>query len=277
MPAQPQAQRLRPVRRCMPAMNSAARLDLVRSGTGLHGDCAAELRAPSYAPPQQGYAQPAQQSAAPAPAQTSYALPPPPPSNGGGFFAALFGHSWNQAAAISRRRRTIRRSRSKASQGRPGQGDMSTYPGRSEIRPPDRRLSRRREGRHYRHRYAEQISLSGRGRRQGAALRHRRRPSRLHLGRREDDLPPSANGRIGGRRRTCCSAGPICRVTCPAAWTIRSARARCISARRSTASTAPTSLGPSAPTCRRAASACAMRTSRISTVACKVGTKVVVI
>ena len=35
-------------------------------------------------------------------------------------------------------------------------------------------------------RYAEQVPLSGAGRRQGDPLRHRRRPSRLHLGRRED-------------------------------------------------------------------------------------------
>ncbi len=40
----------------------------------------------------------------------------------------------------------------------------------------------------------------------------------------------------------------------------RSARARCISARRSTASMAPTSPGRSAPTCRPAASGCAIRT-----------------
>ena len=56
------------------------------------------------------------------------------------------------------------------------------------------------------------------------------------------------------------SASPICRTTWKAVRTIRSARARCISARRSTASTARTSPGPSAPTCRPAASACAMRT-----------------
>ncbi len=47
----------------------------------------------------QGYAPPAQQPAAPAPARTGYALPPPPPSNGGGFFGALFGHPWGQPAS----------------------------------------------------------------------------------------------------------------------------------------------------------------------------------
>ena len=41
---------------------------------------------------------------------------------------------------------------------------------------------------------------------------------------------------------------------------IRSARARCIWDRRSIASTAPTSPGPSAPTSRPAASGCATRT-----------------
>ena len=75
----------------------------------------------------------------------------------------------------------------------------------------------------------------------------------------------------------CSSAVPICRVTWQAASTIRSARARCISARRSTASTARTSPGPSERRYRRAASACATRTSMTSTTKVKVGTKVVVI
>ena len=60
--------------------------------------------------------------------------------------------------------------------------------------------------------------------------------------------PTSASGRIGRRRTRCSSAGPICRATWPAVRKIRSARARCISARRSTASTARTSPGRSART-----------------------------
>ena len=48
----------------------------------------------------------------------------------------------------------------------------------------------------------------------------------------------SVNGRTGPRRRRCCGAGPICLVTWSVAPTTRSARARCILARRSTASTA---------------------------------------
>jgi lipoprotein-anchoring transpeptidase ErfK/SrfK len=50
----------------------------------------------------------------------------------------------------------------------------------------------------------------------------------------------------------------------PPARKIRSARAPCISARRSIASTAPTSPGPSVATYRRAASVCAMPTSSTS-------------
>ena len=57
---------------------------------------------------------------------------------------------------------------------------------------------------------------------------------------------PRRNGRIGRRRRRCWSAGPTCRTSWPAARRIRWARARCISAPRSIASTAPTSPGPSA-------------------------------
>ena len=53
---------------------------------------------------------------------------------------------------------------------------------------------------------------------------------------------------------------PICRVTWLAVRTIRSARARCISAPRSIASMARTSPGPSAPRCPPAASACATKT-----------------
>jgi lipoprotein-anchoring transpeptidase ErfK/SrfK len=81
----------------------------------------------SYAPPaQQGYAQPGQQPAAPAPAQTSYALPPPPPSNGGGFFAALFGHSWGQPASYQPAAPDYQ---AQPQQGfaPSGQGDMANY------------------------------------------------------------------------------------------------------------------------------------------------------
>ena len=70
------------------------------------------------------------------------------------------------------------------------------------------------------------ISLSGAGGRQGAALRHRRRPPGLHLGRESRKFRRCASGRIGGRRTTCSSAGPICRATCRAVRKIRSAHAR---------------------------------------------------
>ena len=62
-----------------------------------------------------------------------------------------------------------------------------------------------------------------------------------------------------------------------AARKIRSARAPCISAPRSIASTARTSPGPSARRCRPAASACATRTSIDLYERVKVGTKVMVI
>src|SRR5437773_1839834 len=51
--------------------------------------------------------------------------------------------------------------------------------------------------------------------------------------------------------KQCWSGGPTCRVTWKAAWTIPWARARCILARRSTASTARTSRRPSARRCPR--------------------------
>ena len=63
------------------------------------------------------------------------------------------------------------------------------------------------------------------------------------------------SGRIGFRRPRCCSAGRICRVTWRAVRKTRSVRAQCILARRSTASTARTSLGPSAAMSRRVVSA----------------------
>ena len=145
-------------------------------------------------------------------------------------------------------------------------GDMAQQqPVDPRYRASGRRISRRRKAGHDHCRYPAFLSVSGVGRGQGAALRHRRRPSGLHLGGREGAFRPCANGRIGVRRTKCWRAGPTCRTTCPAARTIRSARARSISARRSIASTAPTSLGRSARRCRPAASACATTTSSTST------------
>ncbi len=77
-------------------------------------------------------------------------------------------------------------------------------------------------------------------RRQGDALRHRRRPRRLHLVGRQDASSARPSGRTGSRRPRCSSASPTCRASWPAARAIRSAPAPCISAARSTASTAPT-------------------------------------
>ena len=93
----------------------------------------------------------------------------------------------------------------------------------------------------------------------------------------QDDHRQDANGRIGRRRRKCWSAVPICRGTWRAARKIRSARARCISAPRSTASTAPTSPGPSA---RKVSSGCIrMRNEDVIDLygRVRVGTRVMVI
>ena len=82
--------------------------------------------------------------------------------------------------------------------------------------------------------------------RPGIALRHRRRPRRLPVaGPRQDHAQAGMAGldAAAGDDR---SASPICRASWPAAPAIRWARARSISAPRSTASTAPTSRTPSA-------------------------------
>ncbi len=87
--------------------------------------------------------------------------------------------------SISRQRPTIRRRRRRA-MPRPARATCRLT--RSTRNSTARRsiIAAKKAG-HHRHRYAEQISLSGRRERQGAALWHRRRPSGLHLGRREDD------------------------------------------------------------------------------------------
>ena len=61
----------------------------------------------------------------------------------------------------------------------------------------------------------------------------------------------------------CRCGGPICRAICRTASIFRSARAHFILAQAFVASMARTSPGPSAPTCRPAASACATRMSPI--------------
>ena len=148
--------------------------------------------------------------------------------------------------------------------------------GRPEIFQAGRALLRLGAGRHHRHRHAAALPVPGAGQRQGAALRHRRRQAGLHLGRREESSP-RRNGRIGRRRRRCCSGGRTCRTSWPAARRIRWARARCISAPRSIASTARTSPGPSA---QAVSSGCIrMRNEDVIDLyeKVKVGTKVVVI
>ena len=114
---------------------------------------------------------------------------------------------------------------------------------------------------------AEHVSLSRPRQRQGDALRHRRRPRRLHLGRRRarhphgrvaglasavgDDRAPALSAALhGGRRRQ--------PDGCARALSRQDA---------STASTAPISRRPSARSCRRAASASPTRTSSTSTTA----------
>ena len=129
------------------------------------------------------------------------------------------------------------------------------------VPPPARVLPHHRAARHHRHPDLGTLSLSRPGQQPGDALRHRRRPRRLPVvgapqGRTQggmaglaaaggDDRAPALSAALHGRR----------------ARAIRWARARSISARRCTASTAPTSRRPSASRCRRAASASSIRTS----------------
>ena len=123
--------------------------------------------------------------------------------------------------------------------------------------------------RHGDHRYAQPLPLSGRARRQGDALRHRRRPSRLHLGRHARDLRQEGMAGLGAAQRDArAPAGPAALHGRRSEQSARRARAS-ISARRSTASTARTSPGPSATTSRPAASACATWMSSTSTTASK--------
>ena len=58
-----------------------------------------------------------------------------------------------------------------------------------------------RSARHDRHRHAEHLSLFRARRRQGDALRHRRRPRRLHLGGRQDTSSARPSGRTGSAGR----------------------------------------------------------------------------
>ena len=120
--------------------------------------------------------------------------------------------------------------------------------------------SRSRGGGHHRHRYAEQVSLSRAGQRQRGALRHRRRPPGLHLGRGEDHFDEEGMAVVDA------AGGDAEAPARPAALHGRrpgksARRARDVSRlARSIASTARTSPGRSARRCRRAASACATRT-----------------
>src|SRR3984885_15845428 len=86
-------------------------------------------------------------------------------------------------------------------------------------------------------------------------------------GRASTQLPPSANGRTGRRRRTNASGFRTCRLTWRAARIIRWVRAPSISAIRSTASMEQTSRGSLAAAYHRAASACPTTTSSTCTIA----------
>ena len=118
----------------------------------------------------------------------------------------------------------------------------------------DRRLRDQPQARHDHRRDQRAPALFRAPRRPGRAVRHRRRPRRLPLVR---PAPRHPQGRVAGldpARRRCASASPTFRPICPAARTIRSAPAPSTSARRSIASTARRSPGPSARPFRRAAS-----------------------
>ena len=195
------------------------------------------------------------------------------PGMGGGFLEKLFG------GPGSRRRRPTRPRRCNA-QVRPAPG-YETQVAHPAVSPRFMKQEVSYDGReapgtiiiNTRERLLYLVQENGRAH----PLRHRRGPAGLHLGR---HAPRHAEARMAGldaARARCSSAGPICRATWRAASTIRSARAPCISARRSTASTARTSPGPSVRRYRRAASACATRTSSTSISKVKVGTKVIVI
>jgi lipoprotein-anchoring transpeptidase ErfK/SrfK len=211
----------------------------------------------------QGYAAPSQQSAAPAPAQTGYALPPPPPSNGGGFFAALFGHSWNGPSTYQ-----------------PAAPDYQAQP--QGGMPPGNTPSSQGDmsGNQVDPKYDRQ-TVDHRGDEKPGTIVIDTPNKYLYL---VEDGGKAMRYGIGVGRPGFTWAG-VKTITAKKEWpdwrpptdmlqrrpasTIRSARARCISARRSTASMARTSPGPSAPMCRRAASACATRMSKISMAACR--------
>ena len=69
------------------------------------------------------------------------------------------------------------------------------------VQAPARDVPVGRAGRHDRDRYGEHASLSRARQRAGDALRHRRRPRGLHLGRRRARLARWPSGRTGIRRR----------------------------------------------------------------------------
>ena len=77
-------------------------------------------------------------------------------------------------------------------------------------------------------------------------LRHRRRPARLHLVGRASHLAEARMAGLDAAGRDAAAPAGSSALHAPAGPTIRLARARCISARRSIASTARTSPGPSA-------------------------------
>ena len=118
-----------------------------------------------------------------------------------------------------------------------------------------RQLRRPRIRRHDRRQLAGASALSRSRRRQGLALRHRRRPAGLRVGRHQVDHPQGRVAGLDASARRCCKRRPDLPRYMAAARTTRSARAPCISAAASIASTARTSRRPSARRSRRAASA----------------------
>ena len=102
-------------------------------------------------------------------------------------------------------------------------------------------LYRRLRARHDLHQHRRAPALSRSRQWPGDTLRHRRRPRRLPLGWNPPHFREEGMAELDAAGADAAAAARICRATCRAASTTRSARGRCIWDRRSTASTAPTS------------------------------------
>ena len=148
---------------------------------------------------------------------------------------------------------------------------------RSQIHAPGRALQDRAVGRHDRRQYRREVPLSRARQGQGAALRHRHRPDGFEWSGTHKITRKARVAGLDAAGRNEASASPTCPTTCPAASTTRSAPAPSISARRSTASTAPTSPGRSAAMSARAASAWSTTMSIDLYERVKIGAKVIVL